>query len=108
MTYSLPSYGSGPCGPGTSATRRARPGAMLSVASAFLSRLAPAEGLSRRDATSLAFASAIHLVALVVMAATEVDLVAKAAFLLAWAGANFALLLLLRRPIAAGLIALGF
>ncbi len=50
----------------------------------------------------------LHTVAIVVMVATEVDVVAKVAFLLAWAFLNFVCLALLRRPIASGLISLSF
>ena len=79
---------------------------MLSVASALFSRLAPAEAISRREAGTLAVVAFLHVVALVVMTATEVDLVAKTAFLLAWALLNFFWLAVLRRPVAAALIAL--
>jgi len=79
---------------------------MLSVASALLSRLAPAEAISRRDALALAIITIVHLVALVVMAATELDLATKATFLLAWALLNFFWLSLLRRPSVAGLLSL--
>jgi phosphoglycerol transferase MdoB-like AlkP superfamily enzyme len=48
----------------------------------------------------------LHLVALVAMAATEADLVGKAAFLLAWAALNFLSLALVRRPAVAALISL--
>ncbi|HET9715381.1 MAG TPA: sulfatase-like hydrolase/transferase [Pseudolabrys sp.] len=81
---------------------------MLSAASALLSRLAPAEGISRRDLFALSLIAILHAAALVIMAATEVDLVAKMLFLLAWALLNFAWLALLRRPITAGLISLTF
>src|SRR5215831_11635881 len=79
---------------------------MLSVASALLSRLAPAEAISRRDALALAIITIVHLVALVVMAATELDLATKATFLLAWTLLNFFWLALLRRPAVAGLLSL--
>jgi hypothetical protein len=79
---------------------------MLSVASALLSRLAPAEAISRRDAFALAVITVVHLIALVVMAATELDLATKATFLLAWALLNFFWLALLRRPAIAGFLSL--
>ena len=41
---------------------------MLSVASALLSRFAPAESISRRDALALVIITLLHLSALVVMA----------------------------------------
>ena len=82
--------------------------AMLSAASALLSRLALAEGISRRDALALSAIAALHIVALVIMVATEVDLIAKVTFLLAWALLNFLCLVVLRRPIASALISLSF
>jgi len=80
---------------------------MLSVASALLSRLAPTEAISRRDALALAVITGVHLAALVVMTATELDLATKATFLFAWALLNFFWLALLRRPAIAGLLSLG-
>ena len=79
---------------------------MLSVASALLSRLAPTEAISRRDAFALAVITVVHMTALVVMAATELDLATKATFLLAWALLNFFWLALLRRPAIAGFLSL--
>ena len=81
---------------------------MLSAASALFSRLAPAEGISRREALALSLVALLHVAALVIMVATEVDLVAKVAFLLAWAFLNFVCLAIVRRPIASGLISLSF
>src|SRR6478735_10097521 len=81
---------------------------MLSAASALFSRLAPAEGISRREALALSLVALLHVAALVIMVATEVDLVAKVAFLLAWAFLNFFCLAIVRRPIASGLISLSF
>ena len=48
----------------------------------------------------------LNVVALAIMAATEVDLVANAAFLLAWTFLNFFWLALFRRPITAALVSL--
>src|SRR3974390_1956942 len=79
---------------------------MLSAASAFLSRLAPTEAISRRDAFALVIIAVLHLSALVVMTATELDLATKATFLVAWALLNFLWLVLLRRPAIAGLLSL--
>ena len=81
---------------------------MLSAASALFSRLAPVGGISRREALALSLVALLHIAALVVMVATEVDVVAKVAFLLAWAFLNFVCLALLRRPIASALISLSF
>ena len=47
---------------------------MLSAASALFSRLAPAEGISRREALALSLVALLHAAALVIMVATEVDL----------------------------------
>lgn len=79
---------------------------MLSAASALLNRLAPTEAISRRDALVLAIIAVLHLAALVVMTATELDLATKAVFLLFWALLNFFWLILLRRPATAGLLSL--
>jgi hypothetical protein len=79
---------------------------MLSVASALINRIAPTEALSRRDLAALALISILHLAALMIMAATEVDLVAKTVFLLFWILLNCLMLGLFRRPVAAALIAL--
>jgi hypothetical protein len=79
---------------------------MLSAASALLSRLAPAEAISRRDAFALIIVTVLHLAALVVMTATELDLATKATFLLFWALLNFFWLGLLRRPAIAALLSL--
>src|SRR5262245_45710536 len=81
---------------------------MLSAASALLSRLALAEGVARRDALALSVVALLHITALIIMVATEVDLVAKVAFLLTWTLINFVCLALVRRPIASGLISLSF
>lgn len=81
---------------------------MLSAASALLSRFAPADGISRRDAIALCIIATLHATALIIMTATEVDLVAKIAFLFAWALLNFFWLAVLRRPIASALLSLAF
>ena len=79
---------------------------MLSAASAFLSRLAPTDAISRRDALALVIIVLLHLSALVVMTATELELATKATFLVAWALLNCLWLVLLRRPAIAGLLSL--
>ena len=79
---------------------------MLSVASALLSRLAPTEAISRRDAVALAIISGLHLAALAVMTATELHFATKATFLLVWASLNFFWLALLRRPAIAASLSL--
>lgn len=81
---------------------------MLSAASALLNRFAPADGISRREAIALCIIATLHAAALIIMTATEVDLVAKIAFLLTWALLNFFFLAVLRRPIASALLSLAF
>src|SRR6476469_4213974 len=80
---------------------------MLSVESALLSRFAPAESISRRDALALVIITLLHLSALVVMTATELDLATKATFLVTWALLNFFWLAVLRRPSISALLSLG-
>jgi hypothetical protein len=64
----------------------------------------PARVMSRRDKAALCLAVILHLAALVVMATTEADWVAKAAFLFSWSFLNFFWLTLFRRPIVAALL----
>jgi hypothetical protein len=79
---------------------------MSSVASILLNRLMPTEATSRRDRAAFCCIATLHVAALIMMAATEADLVAKAAFLLVWALLNFFWLALVRRPAVAALISL--
>jgi sulfatase-like protein len=79
---------------------------MLS-ASDLLNRIVPAEA-SHRDTAKLCLVAVLHVAALIIMASTEVDLIAKTAFLLAWAALNFFWLLLVRRPLVAAFISLEF
>lgn len=81
---------------------------MLSVASTLLSRLVSSEGVPPRDTAAICTLAILHVAALAIMAASEVDLVAKAAFLLVWGLLNFLWLTLFRRPIATALISLEF
>jgi hypothetical protein len=63
---------------------------MSSGPAILLSRLVvTTEAISRRDRIVLCLIATLHLVALIMMVATEADLVAKAAFLLVWAALNF-------------------
>jgi hypothetical protein len=78
----------------------------MSSASLLPGRLMPAGAMPRRDRVALCLAAILHVGALIVMAATEVDLVAKAAFLLSWALLNCFWLALVRRPVVAALLAL--
>jgi hypothetical protein len=77
-------------------------------ASALLNRIAPIAAIARRDPSKLYVLVFLHVSALAIMAATEVELIAKAAFLLAWGMLNFIGFALTRRPIVAAIIALEF
>ena len=81
---------------------------MFTAASALLSRFAPIQMISRRDKVLLCLIAILHLTALGLMAATEVDLVARITFLLVWALLNFFWLTLFRRPLVAAIISLEF
>ena len=83
-----------------------RPLAMLSAASTLLSRLAFSETITRRDAATLVIVATLHLAALVIMTATELDVSTKIAFLLTWGLLNCLWLALLRRPAIAALLSL--
>jgi hypothetical protein len=80
----------------------------LTVASTLLSRFAPVEPISRRKTAAFCALGFLHVAALAVMVATEVDLVGKAAYLLVWGLLNFLWLALFRRPVASALISLIF
>ena len=79
---------------------------MSSSAPIPLDRLTPTEAASGRDRIVLCLVAGLHLAALIIMAATEADMVDKAAFLLAWAVLNFFWLALVRRPVVAALLSL--
>ena len=81
---------------------------MLSVTYSLFSRLVPSEGIPRRDTAAFYTVAILHVAALAIMATSEVDLVAKAAYLLVWGLLNFLWLALLRRPVAPALISLAF
>ena len=81
---------------------------MLSVTYSLFSRLVPSEGIPRRDTAAFCTVAILHVAALAIMATSEVDLVAKAAYLLVWGLLNFLWLALLRRPVAPALISLAF
>src|SRR5215468_9081361 len=74
--------------------------------SAVPSCLTPIHAICRRDTGAFCLVAILNVAALALMAETEVDLVASAAFLLAWAFLNFFWLALFRRPIAAALVSL--
>jgi phosphoglycerol transferase MdoB-like AlkP superfamily enzyme len=79
---------------------------MLSAPDWF-NRIVPTKG-THRLTVKLCLVAVLHVAALTIMASTEVDLIAKTAFLLTWATLNFFCLLLVRRPIVAALISLEF
>jgi phosphoglycerol transferase MdoB-like AlkP superfamily enzyme len=82
---------------------------MSSSAFIWLNCLMPAGAKgSRRDTVMFCLVALLHVAALAVMAATEADWVAKAAFLLVWALLNFFWLALFRRPAVATLLSLEF
>ena len=83
-----------------------RPQAMLSAAATLLSRLAPSEAISRRDAATAVLVAILHLTALIVMAQTEVGMVPKTIFIFTWGTLNFFWLAVLRRPAIAAALAL--
>jgi phosphoglycerol transferase MdoB-like AlkP superfamily enzyme len=80
---------------------------MPPVASAILSRFARQPALTRRNLAVLIAIVSLHVAALVIMVATEVDLESKATYLAVWLLLNFFWLALLRRPAAAALVSLG-
>ena len=79
---------------------------MLSAAASLLSRLAPSEAISRRDAARAALVAIFHLAALIVMAETEIGIVPKTIFLFTWGLLNFFWLAVLRRPVVAAALSL--
>src|SRR3984885_3542774 len=78
--------------------------AMSSTAPILPSLPMPAPAISGRDRMVFCLVATVHIAALILMAATEVDLVAKAAFLLVWGLLNFFWLALSRRPLVAALL----
>jgi hypothetical protein len=66
----------------------------------------PGRIMSRRDLVALCLTAVLHIAALIVMAATEADRFASAAFLLSWALLNFFWLALVRRPVVAAPLSL--
>jgi hypothetical protein len=64
--------------------------------------------MTRRQQVALCLAAVLHIGALVVMVATEADWVACAAFVFSWGLLNCLWLALVRRPVVAALLALGF
>jgi len=81
---------------------------MNSTVDMLLGRFVPTGARSRRHLVAISLVVALQLTALIIMATTEVDPVAKAAFLLAWALLNCFWLAIFRRPVAAILMSLEF
>lgn len=81
---------------------------MSSNAAMLLNRLMPDRASARYGKQVLCLLASLHAVALMMLLATESDLVAKAAFLLVWAALNCFWLALIRRPTVAALISLEF
>ncbi|WP_324137588.1 sulfatase-like hydrolase/transferase [Bradyrhizobium sp.] len=81
---------------------------MSSNAAMLLNRLVPGRASARYGKQVLCLLASLHVVALMMLVATESDLVAKAAFLLVWAALNCLWLALIRRPTVAALISLEF
>lgn len=73
---------------------------------AFLSRSLPATRTGEAHPLAIAVLAALHLAAFAMLAWSEVDLVARVAFVLAWAFVNFAFIALLRRPMPAAALTL--
>jgi hypothetical protein len=80
----------------------------LTDVSTLLSRFSSFQSTFRRDTAAFSTFAILHVTGLVIMALTEVGLIAKAAYLLVWGLLNFLLLILLRRPAATALVSLVF
>src|SRR5271170_465876 len=79
---------------------------MLSAAASLVSRFAFPWTISRRDAAMLCLIAAVHFVALVIMAETEIGIVSKLIFIFTWGMLNFFWLALLRRPAVAAALSM--
>ena len=73
---------------------------------AFLSRSLPAAGSGGRRTLAWACLAALHAAALAVLLWSELDFVARLAFVLTWALLNFLWLAVLRRPLASAALSL--
>jgi hypothetical protein len=71
-------------------------------------RIGATSTFAGRDGLRLAFIATLHLCALVTMAFTEDDIVARLAFLLTWGILNFFWLCLTRRPLVSAALSLAF
>ena len=79
---------------------------MLTAEFPSISRFASIPAISRRRKIVVGLVAMLHLAALGLMLATEVDLVAKLIFLLFWALLNFSWLTMFRRPSVAAILSL--
>src|SRR5258707_14815984 len=79
---------------------------MPPAVSALAHRLGAANAVGRRDALRIALIASLHLASLTIMAFTEVDIVAKLAFLMTWGILNFFWLVLTRRPAVSAALSL--
>jgi hypothetical protein len=80
--------------------------AMPPAISFIANRVGATGAFAGRDRLRLTFIAAFHLCALVTMAFTEDDIVARLAFLLTWAILNFFWLCLTRRPLVSAALSL--
>jgi hypothetical protein len=79
---------------------------MPPAVSFLASRIGATNAVARRDALRIALIASLHLIALAIMAFTEVDTVARLAFLLTWGMLNFIWLGLTRRPAVSAALSL--
>src|SRR4051812_29948990 len=75
-------------------------------ASALFGRFASGQEISRRDKALFCFIAILHLIALGLMAETEIGIVAKMVFVLVWALLNFFWLTVCRRSSVAAILSL--
>jgi phosphoglycerol transferase MdoB-like AlkP superfamily enzyme len=79
---------------------------MFTAESSGFRRFASIPAISRRSKVVVGLVAMLHLAALGLMLATEVDLIAKLIFLLFWALLNFSWLTMFRRPSVAAILSL--
>ena len=79
---------------------------MPSVLSRLLRRFACIKATSGHERLALCAVILLHAAALIAMMVTEIDPIAKVAFLLAWSSLNYFWLALSRRPVVAALLSL--
>jgi hypothetical protein len=79
---------------------------MLSFVSSFTARLGTGDAVARHGVWRVRLLVGFHLAAIAIMIWSEVDLVARAAFVLTWGLLNFVWLVLLRRPVISSALSL--